>query len=87
MGTGTNSKKIVSFVPVTGDDIIDTSSYDNTIRLMNDLMTKASGYIISEWVFPMFSIFDNGRGESIKTIGIEYDVASSATMKTPRVVP
>jgi hypothetical protein len=76
-----DNKKIVRFVPVTGDDIIDTSSYDNTVRLMNDLMTKASGYIISEWVFPMFSIFDNGRGESIKTIGIEYDAASSTTMK------
>lgn len=81
MGTDDDSEKIVSFVPVTGDDIIDTTGYDNTIRLMNDLMTKASGYIISEWVFPLFSIFDNGRGESIKTIGIEYDSASSVTMK------
>lgn len=70
-----------SIVYAEGDDIIDTSSYDNTVRLMNDLMTKASGYIISEWVFPMFSIFDNGRGESIKTIGIEYDAASSTTMR------
>jgi hypothetical protein len=66
---------------VEGDDIIDTTGYDNTIRLVNDLMTRASGYIISEWVFPMFTIFDNGRGESIKTIGLEYDSASSITMK------
>lgn len=65
----------------TGDDVIDITGYDSTVRLMNDLMTKASGYIISEWVFPMFSIFDNGRGESIKTIGIEYDSATSVTMR------
>lgn len=64
-----------------GEDVIDTTPYDSTTRLINDLMTKASGYIISEWVFPLFSIFDNGRGESIKTIGIEYDTTSSVTMK------
>jgi len=83
MKSGDDSKEIDedNIVYASGDDIIDTSPYDNTVRLMNDLMTKASGYIISEWVFPMFSIFDNGRGESIKTIGIEYDAASSTTMK------
>lgn len=68
-------------VSAKGEDIINTASYTDTIRLVNDLMTKASGYIVSEWVFPMFSIFDNGRGESIKTIGIEYDAATSVTMK------
>ena len=60
---------------------LDIASYDNMIRLINDLMTKRAGYIICEWVFPMFTIFDNGRGESIKTIGIEYDSATSVTMK------
>lgn len=81
MGTGDDAEKIVEFVPVANDDILDTSSYNDTVRFINDLMTKRSGYIISEWVFPMFTIFDNGRGESIKTIGIEYDSATSVTMK------
>ena len=63
-------------------EIIDTSSYSgSSVRLMNDLMTSKSGYIITEWVFPMFSIFDNGRSESIKSISIEYDNASSVTLK------
>ena len=63
-------------------EIINTASYSGSaVRLMNDLMTSKSGYIITEWVFPMFSIFDNGRGESIKSISIEYDNASSVTLK------
>ena len=60
---------------------IDASGYPNVIRLLNDLMVKQSGYIVCEYVFPMFTIFDNGRGESIKSISIEYDSASSVTLK------
>lgn len=60
---------------------INTNGYQNTVRLMNDIMVEKCGYIDCEYVFPMFSIFDNGRGESIKSIGIEYDAASSVTLK------
>lgn len=60
---------------------IKIEGYTTTTRLMNDLMVEKSGYIECEYVFPMFTIFDNGRGESIKTIGIEYDAASSVTLK------
>lgn len=62
-------------------DIVDTTGYTSTSRLMNDLMIKKSKFIICEYVFPMFTIFDNGRGESIKSIAIEYDSASSVTLK------
>jgi hypothetical protein len=44
-------------------------------------MTSRSGYIIAEWIFPMFTIFDNGRGLSTKSISIEYDKATSTAMK------
>lgn len=70
------------YILITGSDSkIETSGYKDTIRLMNDYMVEKSGYIECEYIFPMFTIFDNGRGESIKTIGIEYDVASSVTLK------
>lgn len=62
-------------------DIVSTTGYTSTSRLMNDLMIKKSKYIICEYVFPMFTIFDNGRGASIKSISIEYDAASSVTLK------
>lgn len=58
-----------------------TTGYPNVTRLLNDMMVEESGYISCEYVFPMFTIFDNGRGESIKSIGIEYDSASSVTLK------
>lgn len=58
-----------------------TAGYPNVTRLLNDMMVEESGYISCEYVFPMFTIFDNGRGESIKSIGIEYDSASSVTLK------
>lgn len=58
-----------------------TVGYPNVTRLLNDMMVEESGYISCEYVFPMFTIFDNGRGESIKSIGIEYDSASSVTLK------
>lgn len=60
---------------------IKTVGYSDTVRLLNDIMTKNSGYIECEYVFPMFTIFDNGRGESIKSIGIEYDSSTSVTLK------
>lgn len=72
------------YVLVTGTNPnfkIDTDGYTDIIRLMNDYMVKESGYIECEYIFPMFTIFDNGRGESIKTISIEYDAASSVTLK------
>lgn len=65
----------------TAKKLLDTSNYTNVIRLLNDIMMSRSGYIICEYVFPIFTIFDNGRGESIKSIGIEYDAASSSTLK------
>lgn len=64
-----------------GKDIINTAGYENTNRLINDMMTKRSGYIVCEWIFPMFSIFDIGRSESVKSIGIEYDASTSVTLK------
>lgn len=60
---------------------IDTTNYSDVIRLLNDMMVVRSGYVECEYVFPMFTIFDNGRGESIKSISIEYDSASSVTLK------
>lgn len=60
---------------------INTNGYPNVIRLLNDIMVENSGYIDCEYVFPMFTIFDNGRGESIKSISIEYDSATSVTLK------
>lgn len=70
------------YILITGPGSeINTSGYKDTIRLMNDYMVEESGYIECEYIFPMFTIFDNGRGESIKTIGIEYDAASSAVLK------
>lgn len=60
---------------------LNTQGYTSTSRLINDIMVEVSGYIECEYVFPMFTIFDNGRGESIKSIGIEYDSASSVTLK------
>lgn len=56
------------------------SSTANTIRFLNDMMVKNSGYIVCEYIFPMFTIFDNGRGESTKSISIEYDANSSMSM-------
>ena len=60
---------------------IKTTGYPDTTRLLNDIMVENSGYIDCEYVFPMFTIFDNGRGESIKSISIEYDSATSVTLK------
>ena len=60
---------------------IDTFGYTSTTRLINDLMVENSGYVECEYVFPMFTIFDNGRGESIKSISIDFDAPSSATLK------
>lgn len=60
---------------------VKTHGYTSTIRLMNDLMVQNSGYVECEYVFPMFTIFDNGRGQSIKSISIDYDAASSMTLK------
>ena len=42
---------------------INTEGYTDTIRLMNDMMVEKSGYVECEYVFPLFTIFDNGRGE------------------------
>lgn len=60
---------------------IKTNGYPTVTRLLNDIMVEKSGYIDCEYVFPMFTIFDNGRGESIKSISIEYDSATSVTLK------
>lgn len=60
---------------------INTKGYNSTIRLANDIMSQRSGYIECEYIFPMFTIFDNGRGESTKSISIEYDASSSVTLK------
>lgn len=60
---------------------INTNGYSSVTRLLNDMMVEKSGYIDCEYVFPMFTIFDNGRGESIKSIGIEYDSTTSVTLK------
>lgn len=60
---------------------IKTNGYPNVTRLLNDIMVEKSGYIDCEYVFPMFTIFDNGRGESIKSISIEYDSTTSVTLK------
>lgn len=60
---------------------VKVSGYSTTARLLNDIMVEHSGYIECEYVFPLFTIFDNGRGESVKSIGIEYDSATSVTLK------
>ena len=60
---------------------LNTTNYSDPIRLMNDAMVSKSGYVICEWVFPMFTIFDNGRGESIKSILIDFDTNTSMTTK------
>lgn len=79
---GTISNNHNEYVLVTGPNhVINKDGYTNTVRLMNDIMIKRSGYIECEYVFPMFTIFDNGRGKSIKTISIEYDSATSVTLK------
>lgn len=69
------------WIAVPEKDQIITDGYTDVIRLLNDVMTSRSGYIIAEWIFPMFTIFDNGRGLSTKSISIEYDKASSTSMK------
>ena len=66
---------------VSTDQPLKIFGYDNTIRFVNDVMIQRSGYIVGEWVFPMFTVFDNGRGKSTKSISIEYDSAVAATMK------
>ena len=60
---------------------LNTTNYSDPIHLMNDAMVSKSGYVICEWVFPMFTIFDNGRGESIKSILIDFDANTSMTTK------
>lgn len=60
---------------------LNTTNYSDPIRLMNDAMVSKSGYVICEWVFPMFTVFDNGRGESIKSILVDFDVNTSMTTK------
>lgn len=70
-----------AWVAVPDKDKIVTKGYTDVIRLINDVMTSRSGYIIAEWIFPMFTIFDNGRGLSTKSISIEYDKATSTAMK------
>jgi hypothetical protein len=85
-GTVTTEDDIVDGV-VTASSTIDTEGYitgagtKDTIRLLNDIMIKKSGYVVCEYVFPMFTVFDNGRGESTKSISIEYDANSSMSMK------
>jgi hypothetical protein len=66
---------------VSTDQPLKIFGYDNTVRFVNDAMIQRSGYIVGEWVFPMFTIFDNGRGKSTKSISIEYDSAVASTMK------
>ena len=66
---------------VSTDQPLKIFGYDNTTRFVNDVMIQRSGYIVGEWVFPMFTVFDNGRGKSTKSISIEYDSAVAATMK------
>lgn len=70
-----------AWVAVPEKNRIKTKGYTDIVRLCNDLLTSRSGYIISEWIFPMFTIFDNGRGQSTKSISIEYDKNTSTTMK------
>lgn len=62
-------------------DPIDTTNYTDPVRLMNDAMVSKSGYVICEYVFPMFTIFDNGRGKSIKSIFIDFDMNTTMTLK------
>lgn len=58
-----------------------TEGYVSVEQLMNGLMVKNSNYIEAEYVFPVFTVFDNGRGESTKTIGIGFDAPTSSTLK------
>ena len=58
-----------------------TDKYTSVARLLNDIMVSKSGYVECEYIFPMFSIFDIGRGLSTKSIGIEYDAATSVSLK------
>lgn len=60
---------------------VNTEKYTSVARLLNDMMIAKSGYVECEYVFPMFTVFDNGRGESVKSIGIEYDSATSVSLK------
>ena len=76
-----SAAEIFDWTSVADEDKLNTLNYDDTTRLVNDLMVSRSGYIVGEWIFPMFTIFDNGRGESIKSISIEYDTASASAMK------
>lgn len=76
-----SAAEILDWTSVADEDKLNTLNYDDTTRLVNDLMVSRSGYIVGEWIFPMFTIFDNGRGESIKSISIEYDTASASAMK------
>ena len=58
-----------------GSNIDNPSSTSDT-----EILKIIKNNIYSEYVFPLFTIFDNGRGESTKSITISFDVASSKTL-------
>ena len=43
-------------------------------------LKKAIDLITTAYIFPLFTIFDNGRGNSTKSIAVSFDSASSKTL-------
>ena len=75
------------FAPVIGSNKFSNSQGILTVSIENP-STEANKQIIDiiqnnlfmESIFPLFTIFDNGRGESTKSISLSFDVSSSKTL-------
>lgn len=56
----------------------------SVVTLTDETDAEALAYIYSrvykEYVFPLFTIFDNGRGVSTKSLAFAFDVATSKTL-------
>lgn len=72
--------------PTEGDivyitNISDISLYSDPTKFINSLLMTKAECVELEYVFPMFTIFDNGRGTSIKSLSISYDQNTAKTQK------
>ena len=68
--------KSTDYAPIT-DSVI-----KNAIAKLNASIKEAGDTSVKDcFIFPLFTIFDNGRGDSIKNIDIQFDYNTSKTVK------
>lgn len=62
-------------------NIPDVKQYSDPMEFVNSLLISKANCVELEYVFPMFTVFDNGRGDSTKSISVSFNANSSKTQK------